>query len=223
MLSLVAELRLSVVGGVEVAEERVADSVELHDVAFHVAADDVIADAASLEVGKSFLQGVGILAEHHVGLRLGSSIAALQPTGRPTLVAGLWRRDVMLAHQLLQHAALAVHDAAGTVDHAPPLLLKAFKHLQRLGQTGHREVEVGLVGGGELSFVDPSQCTRHALLLELPANVVAGGFENQPVFLNGVGREAVVATYGYEFHLRKNSSALRMSLAWSMSRTFVNG
>ena len=87
-----------------------------------------------------------------------------------------------------------------TVDDAASLLLKALEDGQCLGQTGHREIEVSLVVRCELCLVDPSQCTRLALLLEVSANVVAGGFEYQPVFLNGVGREAVVAAYGNEFH-----------------------
>ena len=82
-----------------------------------------------------------------------------------------------VAHDFFQEHTLAVANATRTVDDAASLLLKALEDGQCLGQTGHREIEVGLVVRCELCLVDPSQRTRLALLLEVSANVVAGGFE----------------------------------------------
>ena len=158
MSSLVAKLRLPIVGRIVEAEEtsplpflngRRAYAVELHHVAFNMTADHVVANATRLKGADGLSQCLAILAEHHIFLRLCCNIASLQPDSVLQVVCidkDFSRHSYMIsAHQLLQLTALTIAYALNAVDDTPPLTLESFKDVQRLWQSCHREIDVSFI------------------------------------------------------------------------------
>ena len=75
----VAELGMTIVCGIEIPKETIANAVKLNEIAHHMGTNHHIVNSAQREIALGFLSRCLVRAKHHVGFCLCGSICSLHP------------------------------------------------------------------------------------------------------------------------------------------------